>query len=157
MHRRLLSAHSWAEKVYFPSFRCLINAPIRQHLDCWYFLIDSEQPEFSFCPDDLSLELDNVGDSSVIPTWPVPVATDNSGTATLTTDYDGRAFDVDTTTIVTYTATDPTGNVRECVFSVTINSKFLAVYYCVVLERRKVIDILAHLFLFQFTNQSKKC
>ncbi|XP_071804899.1 uncharacterized protein [Asterias amurensis] len=83
---------------------------------------DSEQPEFSFCPDDLSLELDNVGDSSVIPTWPVPVATDNSGTATLTTDYDGRAFDVDTTTVVTYTATDPTGNVRECVFSVTINN-----------------------------------
>ena len=92
---------------------------------CIFDSVDLEMPVFTFCPTDLTLYLRNVGDTSVVPSWDIPVATDNAGTPNITSNYSGQALDVNTTTLIVYTAEDSSGNQATCSFRVTIASKFI--------------------------------
>ena len=63
------------------------------------------------------------GGATAIVTWTPPTATDNSGTQTLTTNYNsGAEFNIGTTT-VNYESTDPSGNTAVCSFDVTVTGK----------------------------------
>ena len=63
----------------------------------------------------------NTGVTGTIVTWTEPTATDNSGTATLSsrTHAPGTFFLVGTTD-VTYTFVDSSGNSATCTFTVTV-------------------------------------
>ena len=53
--------------------------------------------------------------------WAPPNVTDNSGYYTLSSNYkSGDSFPVDKSTMVTYNATDPSGNIATLSFFVTV-------------------------------------
>ena len=57
--------------------------------------------------------------------WITPTAIDNSGSVTLSSDYNsGNVFLIGTTD-VTYTATDPSGNSAIFTFTITVKGKLL--------------------------------
>ena len=69
-------------------------------------------------------KLVNCTESTVTVSWIEPNATDNSGEYTLSSNYKpGDEFAVGETTIVTYTAVDPSGNVASFSFFVTLLGK----------------------------------
>ena len=73
------------------------------------------------CPTDIVSNA-NQGASTSVVTWLAPVASDNSGTPTLTvTIPPGSTFPVGSTE-VTYTATDAAGNFVSCSFNVIVLS-----------------------------------
>ncbi|NRA75536.1 MAG: HYR domain-containing protein [Planctomycetes bacterium] len=81
---------------------------------------DTEDPMISGLPGDLILENDS-GMCSAIASWSEPMANDNCGGATLSSDHaSGDGFDLGIST-VTYTATDSNGNSSMASFTVTIN------------------------------------
>ena len=56
--------------------------------------------------------------------WVTPSVRDNSGYFTLSSNYKpGDLFPVDETTMVTYTATDPSGNIDGFLFFVAVSGK----------------------------------
>ena len=56
-------------------------------------------------------------------TWTEPTVTDNSGVLTLTSDYQpGDQFPIGVT-LVTYTASDPNGNIAMLSFHVNVSGK----------------------------------
>ncbi|NND88553.1 MAG: HYR domain-containing protein, partial [Flavobacteriaceae bacterium] len=71
------------------------------------------------CPSNI-IQNNDAGNCGAIVTF-MATATDNSGTATVTYSQNpGTSFPVGTTT-VTATATDPSGNTSNCMFTVTVN------------------------------------
>lgn len=84
---------------------------------------DNEDPTISGCPSSQSLNTDS-GVATGYATWTPPTASDNSGSVTLTSDYDsGYPFPIGATT-VTYNATDSSGNtVSTCSFVVTVTGE----------------------------------
>ncbi|WP_040401415.1 HYR domain-containing protein, partial [Cecembia lonarensis] len=81
---------------------------------------DTEDPVISDCPMDISVSND-AGSCGAIVNWTAPTATDNSGSVTLTSNFEpGSFFPVGSTT-VTYTATDAAGNTAICSFAVTVS------------------------------------
>ena len=62
--------------------------------------------------------------SMVAVNWTTPSVTDNSGYYTLSSNYKpGGLFPVDETTMVTYKATDPSGNIATLSFLVILSRK----------------------------------
>jgi hypothetical protein len=87
---------------------------------------DAIDPVINNCPTDITVSND-AGDCSAAVDWTVPTATDNSGSVTLTGNFDpGAVFPVGTT-LVTYTATDAAGNQTTCSFNVTVDDDELPV------------------------------
>jgi hypothetical protein len=87
---------------------------------------DAIDPVINNCPADITVSND-AGDCSAAVNWTVPTATDNSGSVTLTSNFDpGAVFPVGTT-LVTYTATDAAGNQTTCSFNVTVDDDELPV------------------------------
>ena len=84
---------------------------------------DNEDPTISGCPSTQTINTDS-GIATGTATWTAPTASDNSGSVTLTPDYNsGDSFPIGTTT-VTYTATDGSGNsVSTCTFDIIVNGK----------------------------------
>ena len=83
------------------------------------FILDNENPVISGCPSAQSGNTDS-GIANGTISWTPPTATDNSGTQTLTSDYNpGDSFPIGSTT-VTYTSTDAAGNTDTCTFTVNI-------------------------------------
>jgi hypothetical protein len=81
-------------------------------------VVDSEAPVFSNCPADMHINLVNACDTAV--SWTPPAVADNCS-ATLTGNFNpGDVFAIGSTE-VTYTATDPAGNVSVCSFHVIVN------------------------------------
>jgi hypothetical protein len=81
---------------------------------------DYENPVISNCPSDITVTNDPDSCSAVV-IWTAPTATDNSGSVTMTSNFEsGSEFPEGTTTVV-YTATDAAGNQVTCSFSVTVN------------------------------------
>jgi|GEM_PF-3900202 len=79
---------------------------------------DNENPGFNGCPTDLNINTS--GACNAIVNWTPPTATDNCS-ATITSTHDpGDTFPIGTT-MVTYTATDATGNSVDCSFNVTVS------------------------------------
>jgi hypothetical protein len=87
---------------------------------------DAIDPIINDCPTDITVSND-AGDCSAAVDWTVPTATDNSGSVTLTSNFDpGAVFPVGTT-LVTYTATDAAGNQTSCSFNVNVDDDELPV------------------------------
>ena len=60
------------------------------------------------------------GETTAVVSWTDPTASDNSGSQTLTTSHNpGDSFPIGDT-LVTYTSTDPSGNIDVQKFNVTI-------------------------------------
>ena len=73
----------------------------------------------SGCPGNQYVNTDS-GIATATVSWTPPTATDNSGTQTLTPDYNpGDSFPIGNTT-VTYTSTDAAGNTDTCTFVVVV-------------------------------------
>jgi len=82
---------------------------------------DNQVPVFTSTQADINVEIDFNLTSAVV-TYPTPTASDNSGTATVTRTQglaSGSAFPVGTT-LVEFTATDPTGLTSTLQFNVTV-------------------------------------
>jgi hypothetical protein len=79
---------------------------------------DNELPVFSSCPSDITIGADDeyCGNTA---TWEVPTASDNCGVTVTSSHVPGDFFGVGTT-VVTYTAEDPSGNSTTCSFNVTV-------------------------------------
>lgn len=81
--------------------------------------LDHEDPLISNCPGDIISSVSGSNCDKVV-TWDLPTATDNCSITSLTGTYNpGDTFPIGTT-IVTYTAIDPSGNTAICSFSVII-------------------------------------
>ncbi|XP_071943764.1 hyalin-like [Antedon mediterranea] len=82
-------------------------------------VIDEEDPVITGCPMNIVLNT-----TSMLPftnaTWMTPNATDNSGNVTLVSTHNPGDGFAETTTQVTYTATDSYGNKDICTFNVTV-------------------------------------
>ncbi|XP_033097160.1 mucin-12-like [Anneissia japonica] len=87
---------------------------------------DEEYPSFPNCPSAIDLEISS--GTSVNVTWTEPVANDNHGIKSLTSNYvPGDSFGTGTTTVI-YNATDLSGNFALCQFPVTILDTGLPVF-----------------------------
>lgn len=76
---------------------------------------DNTNPVINNCPG-------NITSCNPVVSWTAPIATDNCGSAALSSNYNpGATFPLGTTT-VNYTADDGHGNTAACSFDVTINS-----------------------------------
>ncbi|XP_030829233.1 mucin-3A isoform X32 [Strongylocentrotus purpuratus] len=84
-------------------------------------VIDRENPVLNGCPTNIVANA-SPGSSTTVVSWLAPVASDNSGSATLTVNRPpGSSFAIGSTQ-VTYTATDPTGNFVTCSFDIIVLS-----------------------------------
>jgi hypothetical protein len=83
-------------------------------------LVDQTPPTITGCP--ASVTIGNTpGACSAVLDWTEPTANDNCGVDSLVATHDpGFAFPVGTTAVV-YTATDTSGNIATCSFTVTVN------------------------------------
>jgi gliding motility-associated-like protein len=93
-------------------------------------VVDSEAPKFADCPSDIEVDA-AIGSCDAVVTWIEPTATDNcSSTITQTSSHvSGDVFPVGTT-IVTYTATDSSGNESICEFTVTVKDVEKPIIVC---------------------------
>lgn len=83
-------------------------------------VIDAESPIIDQCPTDITLSSD-AGLCGAIVSWPSPVASDNCSVVLAQTGGIANGAEFPTgTTLVTYTATDPSGNAATCTFNVTV-------------------------------------
>ncbi|XP_022090907.1 hyalin-like [Acanthaster planci] len=83
-------------------------------------VVDMEPPRFTSCPPDME-ETSNGRGQFDQPVWETPHAVDNVGQAEVTTAFDFAPFELGTTTLVEYTATDTFNNMATCAFFVTIS------------------------------------
>ncbi|XP_072172386.1 uncharacterized protein [Diadema setosum] len=80
---------------------------------------DSIPPVIENCPNTIVVSAGETGTTATA-TWTEPTATDNSGTVSVSNNYNpGQSFPVGDTTVV-YTFTDDAGNQNTCTFSVTV-------------------------------------
>ena len=91
--------------------------------------IDQEPPIVSNCVSDFSVQIP-AGSTQGMVTWTEPTATDNSGIQPVVSrsHFPGATFGLGPTT-VSYTFTDQAGNSASCVFTVTVNGKYLFVLF----------------------------
>ena len=81
-------------------------------------ILDPWPPHFVSCPPPPPPYVTMAND--IAGYWPMPVAVDNNRVTSLTSNYaEGTLFN-HTTTVVIYTATDPSGNKATCDFNVTV-------------------------------------
>ncbi|SFT63392.1 gliding motility-associated C-terminal domain-containing protein [Lishizhenia tianjinensis] len=82
-------------------------------------VLDNEAPHFTICPNDIVVNAGATACEKQV-SWTLPIAADNcSGVIVTSTHNSGATFPVGTT-VVTYTATDASGNTATCVFNVTV-------------------------------------
>jgi HYR domain/Ricin-type beta-trefoil lectin domain-like/Secretion system C-terminal sorting domain len=81
---------------------------------------DTTKPFFEICPASIVVNQVSSTNSCTNVQWVTPVAYDNCGVASLTNSVNnGFCFPVGLTTVA-YTATDSSGNIATCLFSVTV-------------------------------------
>jgi gliding motility-associated-like protein len=78
---------------------------------------DTTAPVISNCPSDITVAVES--NCETVVTWTAPTADDNCSVVLTSSHTSGSAFSAGTTT-VTYSATDPSGNVTTCSFKVII-------------------------------------
>ena len=86
-------------------------------------ITDIEAPAFSSTVNNIS-QLTDTNEVYATVTWSEPFASDNCDFVNLTSDYSsGDTFSIGNT-LVTYTASDSSGNSRTSEFTVSVYSKF---------------------------------
>ncbi|MCB9235628.1 MAG: HYR domain-containing protein [Bacteroidia bacterium] len=81
---------------------------------------DTELPKITGCPTNKTVN-NSAGQCGAAVNWTAPTASDNCPNVTLTSTHSpGDFFAVGTDTVV-YTATDSSGNIKTCTFTVTVN------------------------------------
>ncbi|XP_071959490.1 uncharacterized protein [Antedon mediterranea] len=86
------------------------------------WIIDNEIPTLNNCSEDIS-QVALLGENSTTVSWDKPVAGDNSGENTLTSNYYPGAMFYFGDTVVTYTIVDPSENSNNCSFTVTVEDE----------------------------------
>ena len=87
---------------------------------------DNTAPVISSCPADIVVSLSGVDCDEVV-NWAVPTAVDNCSLLSFNSTHNpGETFPAGTT-VVSYIATDPAGNVATCTFNVTVNDNIVPV------------------------------
>ena len=81
-------------------------------------------PTVSDCPTMAITDVAPAGATGMTVTWDVPTATDDSGAVSTTSTANPGSFFPVGTTAVTYTFTDSSGNVAQCIFNVIITGAF---------------------------------
>ncbi|XP_022088734.1 LOW QUALITY PROTEIN: uncharacterized protein LOC110978223 [Acanthaster planci] len=81
-------------------------------------VLDLLPPRLLMCPDDMYAFADR--GTNVTVNWTQPVAEDNSGSATVSSNYNTGDEFMNGTYIVEYTATDRSGNMDSCNFTLTV-------------------------------------
>lgn len=85
-------------------------------------IVDNEQPTLSNCNPAISITDFQSNTNDAIVTWPAPNAADNCSISSFISSHNsGDRFQVGTT-LVTYTATDASGNSSSCTFEVTVTA-----------------------------------
>lgn len=84
-------------------------------------LHEAALPVIENCPLDISAAADATCEARV--TWTPPVATDNCGVSSLVSSHNSGDIFPHGATVVTYTATDPSGNAATCQFTVTVGDE----------------------------------
>ena len=85
---------------------------------------DVDPPDFMSCPSDIRASINE--NSSALVNWTFPVATDNSNQAPQITVSPAGAtspYTFSLSTLITYTATDASGNKAECSFKVILQGQ----------------------------------
>ncbi len=81
---------------------------------------DSISPLFEICPDEVSISEFDLDTQSAAVTWQTPVASDNCGLVTISSNYNsGDSFPRGVTKVI-YTAIDESGNEATCEFEIDI-------------------------------------
>ena len=80
---------------------------------------DDEAPEFDQCPGSIQTAAD-AGSTNATVTWNIPSFTDNSGSVNVSQNYIPPTVFSLGSYVVTYSATDPSGNNVICTFNVTV-------------------------------------
>ncbi|HEY0655634.1 MAG TPA: HYR domain-containing protein [Chryseosolibacter sp.] len=86
---------------------------------------DTSAPTVTGCPANITSQLSGTSCAAIV-TWTPPAFADNCAVTVSSTKSPGDAFPLGTTT-VTYTGTDPAGNVKSCSFNVIVNDVSLPV------------------------------
>ena len=96
--------------------------------DCFNFSTDDEPPTFLNRSMDIDVEIMDPGVNTTVVNWTIPVASDNSKSVVVTplTEEPG-VFSVGTTLIV-YSASDPSGNTANCSFNVIVRRKLSLIH-----------------------------
>ena len=102
-----------------------IQIRITPHRESLPFLEDGVPPLFSYCPGNISKNATSGIDSSIQIAWGRPTATDNSGikpSVNLSSDTQKGPYSLFTFGVhfISYSATDMSGNVAFCNFTVTV-------------------------------------
>jgi len=104
-------------------------------------IVDTEQPTFSNCPTNITVNVD-AGLCSKVVDWTIPTASDNCGIQSVTVSSSAgetistpvagtnRATITTGTSTITYTATDTNGNVKTCVFTITVSDNIAPTINC---------------------------
>ncbi|XP_011664663.2 hyalin [Strongylocentrotus purpuratus] len=88
----------------YPEYRCTFIVEVKD-----------EQPPWLTCPENLDVN------NSAVAIWDVPMSLDNSGSVLLSSSHTpGSYFPFNTTTEITYTAADSSGNTISCSFNLTV-------------------------------------
>ena len=88
---------------------------------------DSIPPAFTGCPQNIVVTTAGISSSAI---WAAPLATDNCGTPTVSSNYNpGANFNLGSTT-VTYTAVDAKNNKGTCTFTVTVSQQVTGASNC---------------------------
>jgi gliding motility-associated-like protein len=84
-------------------------------------VVDNVPPVFTACPNKLTLPTDPGKDFATV-TWTPPTATDNCSVTVKSSNKPGETFPIGSK-IVTYTATDGSGNTSTCTFEVVVTDQ----------------------------------
>ena len=90
-----------------------------------YFPTDVTPPVFMRCPSDIRANIN--ANSTALVNWTQPFALDNSNRApqvTITPPGISLPHIFNETTLVVYTATDASGNKKECAFRIVLEGEF---------------------------------
>ena len=92
---------------------------IKPNIQLFSLYPDTQTPQVYNCPSDITTYVAS-GSTSATVTWIVPVATDNDAVDSLVSNYNSPATLLVGEYDVVYVARDPSGNIKECTFKVSI-------------------------------------